>query len=748
MSKQSFELNVPEGKIVQQVFDSNKNVIGFNLVDLHDGDIIMSSIGLPFIYNKEKSTIDAYGCYVGQYNESSIYYQSQSYWIGNQGCKSCRLATEEEKQDFINKMHKDGKDFDFINKRVIPYLEEGKIYTVFDNYNGIIRKKIFIYKKGQKPMMSYGCLYRNIGDNSARFRDGWYVNTLINGDIKLATTEEIDLFMSEMHKEGKDFDFKNKKYIPYLKNGKVYSAIYKDDNSKVLFIASGAIEDERIPVHCCYFSNTKDYCGYSPDTPYLGFLDNYTDFKEASDAEKEFFLNVMHKSSEDFDFNSNKVTHYLENGEIYVVTSGDKTKNVYFIANKLHNNRIYRYCSYWTNTIGLITWEGSLGKLDAFTNIHKANDKEREFFNNKLKENGYKWNSETKKLERCFVPKKGDFVEDAQGDIFIYNGNTSYEGYGKIASYNSFVDDEKALSIEEEDRWVNINGCKKPSKEKIKEFLDLLHQKGYDYDDVNHKIMPYMKEGMLYFLILNNGKKYIFIFKDLSLCSLEVYGYSELLDRDKINYTQSAKASIYRGNIADMREATPKEADLFIHNLHKHNLDWDYNSKEYKPYFVPKDGDVCICKNIYGKFDDIIIYKETCKLGDQSFIRAYCTYDKNSKDSIMVATNTGYISIPDDLYIPIRIATTEEKNTLIEKLHELKKDFDFEEKKIIPYRWRVKKGEFYYTVMLNSERVRIYKSREQHLELDDDLYKSHNYFKTREEAQEVADKINKIFKEL
>ena len=60
-------------------------------------------------------------------------------------------------------------------------------------------------------------------------------------------------------------------------------------------------------------------------------------------------------------------------------------------------------------------------------------------------------------------------------------------------------------------------------------------------------------------------------------------------------------------------------------------------------------------------------------------------------------------------------------------------------------RWRAKKGEIYYRFTSNFEIKGFYDDNDCS---DNVAYDSDNYFKTKEEAQEVADKLNKYFQEL
>ena len=60
-----------------------------------------------------------------------------------------------------------------------------------------------------------------------------------------------------------------------------------------------------------------------------------------------------------------------------------------------------------------------------------------------------------------------------------------------------------------------------------------------------------------------------------------------------------------------------------------------------------------------------------------------------------------------------------------------------------PPRWRAKWDEVYYYVNAFGK---ICMSRERHCEEDTNLYNAHNYFKTEEEAEKVAQEISAVLK--
>lgn len=89
----------------------------------------------------------------------------------------------------------------------------------------------------------------------------------------------------------------------------------------------------------------------------------------------------------------------------------------------------------------------------------------------------------------------------------------------------------------------------------------------------------------------------------------------------------------------------------------------------------------------------------------------------------------------------IRLATPEEKDLLLSKMHEAGKEWDEEKCEIVDYRWRAEKGKDYFIV--SSKRTDILKEGGD--SIDYELHSIGNYFKTIELAEIALEKRNKLF---
>ena len=159
--------------------------------------------------------------------------------------------------------------------------------------------------------------------------------------------------------------------------------------------------------------------------------------------------------------------------------------------------------------------------------------------------------------------------------------------------------------------------------------------------------------------------------------------------------------------------------------------------------FTPKDGDFVYVKCDYNHNSEYIyIYND---LGVFKTDR-YISINKTTKELFTARPNP---ITTNDRILSMRLATKEEKKLLLDALHDEGNDWDFINKQIIPYRWRAKlHKKYYYVQFYNSEKSEALESTEDYTIVDNRRFNLHNYFKTKEEAQAIADKISNIFKEL
>lgn len=126
-----------------------------------------------------------------------------------------------------------------------------------------------------------------------------------------------------------------------------------------------------------------------------------------------------------------------------------------------------------------------------------ATEEEKQTLFQAIKDNGYKWNPDTKTLEKLDEPKfkDGDILTTKAGSIFILK-----ESYENAYSYGCYValDFEKAF-IKNSERFCNKNGCRLATEEEKKEMFDAIQAKGYKWNSTTKTleklIIPKFKVG-------------------------------------------------------------------------------------------------------------------------------------------------------------------------------------------------------------------------------------------------------------
>ena len=156
------------------------------------------------------------------------------------------------------------------------------------------------------------------------------------------------------------------------------------------------------------------------------------------------------------------------------------------------------------------------------------------------------------------------------------------------------------------------------------------------------------------------------------------------------------------------------------------NGDLVITPKENK--FIPKDGDICYFNNTL--CERILIFKSYVN----KLCSHYCIFDFINNE----------IKYNDHCDKAIkRLATEEEKQKLLDALHKDGKYWDAENKKIVDYRWRANKGEYYWYINSALSIEYVY---EQNILLDNARYNCGNYFFKEEQANQALEKIKEVLK--
>lgn len=166
----------------------------------------------------------------------------------------------------------------------------------------------------------------------------------------------------------------------------------------------------------------------------------------------------------------------------------------------------------------------------------------------------------------------------------------------------------------------------------------------------------------------------------------------------------------------------------------KASVEDGYLVVEYTPKekFSPKDGDILSNETF------IVIYKGTYNITGGIICHCYLRHDgvfsifNGNKDGRGCGFTKEY-----------REATKEEKESILNRLKEKGYTFNQETKKVEKIRWRAERENSYYFINSSGN---AHEDDEDITKIDSDRFEIGNYFQTKEEAQEYANKFKELLK--
>ena len=152
---------------------------------------------------------------------------------------------------------------------------------------------------------------------------------------------------------------------------------------------------------------------------------------------------------------------------------------------------------------------------------------------------------------------------------------------------------------------------------------------------------------------------------------------------------------------------------------------------ELKEKWEPRDGDICLACTNDNSWQFIVIYGDVRR---PSVLK-----------SVKFGRKWEYSTHSTWKYDLIRPAIDYEKQLLFDALAKEGKMWDAEKKAVVNLpRWRAERDCRYYYIK-NCDAT-IHPGDDNRFEVDNNLYESGNYFKTKEAAERVAEQIREIFK--
>ena len=139
--------------------------------------------------------------------------------------------------------------------------------------------------------------------------------------------------------------------------------------------------------------------------------------------------------------------------------------------------------------------------------------------------------------------------------------------------------------------------------------------------------------------------------------------------------------------------------------------------------------------------------EEVQEFKDGDVLRSICDHEvlifKKNTYSEYFSSHYNYSGKDNNMWLidAFRHATEEEKQLLFDKMKEQGLQWNAEEKRVETIRWRAKGKEIYYYVGSNME---VYTFSPSTSEDEEDDFKSYNYFRIKEQAEEAARRMKEV----
>lgn len=327
--------------------------------------------------------------------------------------------------------------------------------------------------------------------------------------------------------------------------------------------------------------------------------------------------------------------------------------------------------------------------------------------------------------------KAGDFICFGDDCIGIYNQKSN--NVGKFRT-RCFLDKDKFTSYCSEHPYTNVRLA---SKEEKKRLLAAIDKGGFIWDSENLTMKKKYEFDDGVFVADADGDLFIHWKTGDSDFSHGSYVY---WNRESDDIVLGGAWNMTTGT----RYATNEEMEALNARLAKKGLEWDSKNKRLRkkrwraakhvlekkggkePYGF-KPGDV-----LTGKVGQVVIFAGVYERG----IVTYCGYRRD------VSHFTDRKGLGWGLICEFDYASEEQKAMLFGEIEKRGYVWDAEKLELRKKRWRAKKNEKYWVINVLCCAVPCF---EEGHSCDTRCYKVGNYFRTKEQAEKVAEEIRKIF---
>lgn len=178
--------------------------------------------------------------------------------------------------------------------------------------------------------------------------------------------------------------------------------------------------------------------------------------------------------------------------------------------------------------------------------------------------------------------------------------------------------------------------------------------------------------------------------------------------------------------LISVKPASDFEKDLYKKTLADNGYEYDEKLKVVrKKKYEPKEGDLVYAETIFGNSRFIVLHKRSEDIVVDDILGSWSLYTPPRANALQFYP----ARTPDETAIFARI------------MSENGYEYDPEKKEVRKKRWRAERGGEYYFLRATFE---VGTFKEMGNAIDEAMYNCHNYFRTKEEAEEVAAEFRAI----
>ena len=452
-----------------------------------DGDIIYNHFIQAFaIFCKQTDKATVSHCFLNAFKELRILHYHSKF------LSDWRLATEEEKQVLFDAIREKGYEWNEETKTLekLPMFKDGDI--VF--YNNTIA--IFKEWGDETLFRSYVIKYL---DKTSIIRDAPLFGKSIRKEIRFATEEEKAKLFQAIKENGYKWNEETKtcETLPKFKDGDILA---NDDDT--IFIYNGMEELSPSPSYYVYVIAEKTDLFFAINTSTKKYGTRF-----ATEEEKNILFEAIKNNGYKWYPDTKTLTKLpkFKDGDV-ITCKNSLCTFISIFKDKPYEKSFRQHCS-----IILYNNKFIVGNYADYANPRFATEEEKQKLFDAIKENGYRWDDETKTLKNWTIQdaKDGDviFYDDGWTCIFKRIHGIWFSSYCFITSDGEFHTAYETHAVDS-----TINGNAHPA---TKEQRDILFQKikeaGYKWNPETKTLekLPKFKVGnRIRSTIVNSGNIY------------------------------------------------------------------------------------------------------------------------------------------------------------------------------------------------------------------------------------------------